>query len=122
MTKIRLGGLFAGVGGIELGFEQAGFQTLWANDVDKHASKTYRLNFSNHFIEKDIYDLNGKDLEPVDILAGGFPCQPFSVAGYRKGFDDERGNLFYEIIRIVNELKEKPLFSKEDSEDKLVSE
>jgi len=108
MKEITLGGLFAGVGGIELGFKQAKFQTLWANEVDKHAAKTYRLNFSNHFIEKDIYDLNGKDLEPVDILAGGFPCQPFSVAGYRKGFDDDRGNLFYEIIRIVNELKEKP--------------
>ena len=107
--KFSVGGLFAGVGGIERGFEKAGFEISWANEIDKYACKTYRLNHPNHkLIEKDIYELNPKKLESVDVLAGGFPCQAFSVAGYRKGFEDPRGNLFYEIARFIDELKTKP--------------
>lgn len=107
--KFSVGGLFAGVGGIEDGFEKAGFKISWANEIDKHACKTYRLNHPNHkLIEEDIYKLNPKELEPVDVLVGGFPCQAFSVAGYRKGFKDPRGNLFYEIARFIDELKRKP--------------
>ena len=94
MEKFTIGGLFSGVGGIELGFKQAGFDTVWANEFDKYSSKTYRLNHGDHLIEDDVHLLKGKDLPPVDILTGGFPCQAFSVAGYRKGFRDPRGNLF----------------------------
>ena len=103
-----VGGLFSGVGGIELGFKQAGFEILWANEIDKNSCITYRKNFDHVLIEDDINNLKGKDLKPVDVLCGGFPCQPFSIAGYRKGFDDDRGNVFFLIIRLINELKKKP--------------
>jgi DNA (cytosine-5)-methyltransferase 1 len=103
-----VGGLFSGVGGIELGFEKAGFDILWANEIDKNSCKTYRENFSHILIEDDIKNIKGKDLKPVDVLCGGFPCQPFSIAGYQKGFDDDRGNIFFEIIRLIKELKKKP--------------
>ena len=106
--KYTVGGLFSGVGGIELGFKKSGFNVLWANEIDKNSCLTYRNNFSHQLIEGDIKNLKGKDLKSVDILCGGFPCQPFSIAGYRKGFDDDRGNVFFEIIRLVNELKRKP--------------
>ena len=106
--KFTVGGLFSGVGGIELGFEKSGFDIIWANEIDKNSCTTYRKNFSHTLYEEDIRNLKGKDLEPVDVLCGGFPCQAFSIAGYRKGFEDDRGNVFFEIIRLVNELKKKP--------------
>lgn len=109
MTKqFTVGGLFSGVGGIEKGFINQGFKVLWSNDIDEPSSKTFKLNFDHRHILQDVHTLQGKDLEPVDVLVGGFPCQAFSVAGYRKGFDDHRGNLFFEITRIVNELKQRP--------------
>ena len=104
-----VGGLFSGVGGIELGFEKAGgFTTLWANESDPYCARTYRRNFGHTLYDCDLKTLKGRNLEPVDILCGGFPCQAFSVAGYQKGFQDDRGNLFFEIIRLVNELQRKP--------------
>ena len=107
-NMFTVGGLFSGVGGIELGFKQAGFDIKWANEFDKYSSKTYRLNHGEHLIEEDIHLIQGKDLEPVDVLTGGFPCQAFSVAGYRKGFRDSRGNLFFEIARLIEELETPP--------------
>jgi DNA (cytosine-5)-methyltransferase 1 len=107
-NKLTVGGLFSGVGGIELGFIQNGFEVLWSNEIDKEAAKTFQLNFEHKLILDDIKNINGKDLEVVDVLVGGFPCQAFSIAGYRKGFDDERGNLFFEIVRLIKELKQKP--------------
>jgi DNA (cytosine-5)-methyltransferase 1 len=103
-----VGGLFSGVGGIELGFERTGkFKTLWSNEIDKYACKTYRLNHNGHkLFEKSIYDLKASELKPVDVFVGGFPCQAFSIAGYRKGFKDERGELFFEIMRLVDEFEE----------------
>ena len=98
--KIKVGGLFSGVGGIELGFQKVGFEILWANEIDKKACITYRANFNHLLYEEDIYNLNGKDLEAIDVLTGGFPCQAFSVAGYQKGFQDKRGNLFFEMKMI----------------------
>ena len=112
MSKRNLsaGGLFSGVGGIELGFEKAGFNIMWANEIDRNSCITYRNNFSHNLIEGDIKNIRGKDLKPVNVLCGGFPCQPFSIAGYQKGFEDERGNIFFEIIRIINELKRNQMF------------
>ena len=105
----KVGGLFSGVGGIELGFsDKEKFKIVWGTDIDRYASKTYRKNFSHPFYEIDINQLQGKDLEPVDVLVGGFPCQAFSVAGYQKGFVDKRGNVFFQIIRLINELPKKP--------------
>ena len=103
-----VGGLFSGVGGIEQGFINNDFKVLWSNDIDEPSSKTFKQNFDHQHILQDIHTLKGKDLGPVDVLVGGFPCQAFSIAGYRKGFDDNRGNLFFEILRLVNELKKRP--------------
>ncbi|HUW44126.1 MAG TPA: DNA cytosine methyltransferase [Bacillota bacterium] len=99
--------LFAGVGGIRLGFERAGFKTVFANDFDKFCKDTYDLNFSEpKLVVEDINKLDIKQLPKFDILLGGFPCQAFSIAGYRKGFQDkEKGNLFFRIADILEERK-----------------
>jgi len=96
--------LFAGVGGIRIGFENAGFKTVFANDFDQNCKDTYDLNFKkSKLIVEDIRKIGVDDLPEFDFLLGGFPCQAFSIAGYRKGFDDEkdRGNLFFDIARIL---------------------
>jgi DNA (cytosine-5)-methyltransferase 1 len=105
--------LFAGIGGIRIGFEKAGFETVFANDYDKYCKITYDLNFKDTPLTiKDIHDVNTKDLPKYDFLIAGFPCQAFSIAGYREGFNDKqgRGNLFLEIARIIDETlaKNKP--------------
>ena len=83
-NKFKVGSLYAGVGSICLGFNNAGFEVVWANEIDKNACITYRKNFSHKLYEKDIMSLDISTLDPIDVLAGGFPCQPFSVAGYRR--------------------------------------
>ncbi len=103
-----VGGLFSGVGGIELGFLENGFEVLWSNDIDEASSVTFKQNFEHKHILLDVHKLKGTDVPPVDVLVGGFPCQAFSIAGYRKGFRDERGNLFFEIVRLIEELEYKP--------------
>lgn len=131
MTEYKVGSLFAGVGGICLGFKNAKtrkskYKLLWANEIDEYACETYRNNFSHQLLEGDIklvlhpervtdkekkqyyQKLHDKILnEPIDILNGGFPCQAFSIAGERKGFDDDRGNLFLNIIDLIEQLGEK---------------
>lgn len=105
---------FAGVGGIDKGFELAGFKTIYANEFDLNASETYKANFPEvQFSLSDIRDLDEKiDIPNFDILLAGFPCQAFSVAGYRQGFNDEkgRGNLFFELARIIKEKKPNIIF------------
>lgn len=100
--KYTLVSLFAGIGGIDLGFEFAGFDCIWANDFDKAACQTYRANVGDQIVEGDIR-LVKDQIPPHDILVGGFPCQPFSTLGKLQGFDDEknRGTLFFEIINII---------------------
>lgn len=100
------GALFCGIGGLCYGFEAVGFKTLWANDIDSEAITTYRKNFPDaNTICDDIRNISALDVrsEPVDVLHAGFPCQSFSQAGNRLGFDDERGMLFFEIIRLIKE-------------------
>lgn len=106
MKKYKVVSLFSGIGGIDLAFEQAGFNVVWANEIDKYAAITYRTNFSNHkLVEGDIKQVKTEEVPNFDILIAGFPCQAFSVAGEQKGFNDERGKLFFEIIRFLKEKK-----------------
>lgn len=108
---LKVCSLFSGIGGIDLGFTQAGFDIVWANEKDSAACKTYRHNFEGeHLVEKDIRKVNTNDIPDFDVLAAGFPCQPFSIAGRQKGFDDKRGNLFFEITRIVDAKRPKVIF------------
>lgn len=100
---LRVASMFAGIGGICLGFKQAGCDIVWANEIDSAACKTYRHNFgSDYLVEGDIKKIKATDLPDFDILTAGFPCQPFSIAGKQKGFNDKRGNLFFEITRIID--------------------
>ncbi|VVB76006.1 Modification methylase MthTI [uncultured archaeon] len=104
--KMKTIDLFAGVGGIRIGFEKAGFETAFANDFDKTCKDTYDRNFSAPKLDtRSIWDIPIKELPEFDLLLGGFPCQAFSIAGYRKGFKDEkgRGNLFFRIAEILEE-------------------
>ena len=104
-----VGSLFAGIGGICLGFKQANYKILWANEIDQKACETYAFNFPDHKLYcEDIHSLKDpKKLGKVDIITSGFPCQAFSVAGYRKGFHDPRGNLFFETARFIKEIQPK---------------
>ena len=130
-TIFKVGSLFAGIGGICLGFKQAKladeaeYELLWANEIDEYACETYRHNFSHNLIEGDINkvlfpELAGENdkfdksyytqmksnllAHRIDVLTAGFPCQAFSIAGERKGFSDERGNLFWCIVNLVKQL------------------
>lgn len=110
-NKYKVCSLFAGIGGIDLAFQQAGFEIVWANEIDKDACKTYRYNFRDTVLsECDIRKVNADDIPNFDILTAGFPCQSFSVCGNKKGFSDERGNLFFEIMRIADVKKPKIIF------------
>ena len=109
-TKKKIASFFAGVGGIDIAFSKAGFNVVWANEIDRLPIKTYRLNNKNEIVEKDIKKVNIKEIPKFDILIGGFPCQAFSVAGYRKGFDDERGTLFFDLLKVIKEKKPEIIF------------
>ena len=107
---MRVASFFAGVGGIDLGFLQAGFDIVWANEFEENASQTYRSNFSPTLLTEDIRKVKASDIPDFDIMVGGFPCQAFSLAGKLLGFEDERGNLFFELERIIKEKKPKAVF------------
>lgn len=102
--------LFCGVGGIDLAFEKEGFKTVFANDIDSYACKTFETNFNTQLLCEDVKKIEASDLPDFDCLIAGFPCQAFSVAGYRKGFEDTRGTLFFEIARIIKERKPQVIF------------
>lgn len=104
--------LFAGVGGIDLGFERAGFKTIYANEFDEYAASTFERNFNLLVDKRDINTINAEELPDFDVLLAGFPCQAFSIAGYQQGFNDEkgRGNLFFEVIRIMEEKRPRVAF------------
>jgi DNA (cytosine-5)-methyltransferase 1 len=105
---ITAGALFSGIGGFCLGFKAAGIKTVWAVDSDQQAVETYSANVeSNLVICEDVRTISAGRLAPVDILHAGFPCQSFSQAGERRGFDDPRGRLFFEVVRILEEFKDK---------------
>lgn len=98
--------LFAGIGGIRQGFQEQGGYTVFSSEIDKFAQTTYRLNYEES-PSGDIKNILSKDIPEHDILLAGFPCQSFSIAGGRKGFEDTRGTLFFEIARILEYHKPK---------------
>jgi len=104
--------LFAGVGGIRLGFENA-FKSnasfVFSSEIDKYAQTTYNANFGE-MPHGDITKINPNEISEFDILLGGFPCQPFSNAGLKKGFNDTRGTLFFDIARIIEHHLPKVVF------------
>ncbi|HHW94482.1 MAG TPA: DNA cytosine methyltransferase [Mogibacterium sp.] len=107
--------LFAGIGGIRLGFDQAfkdEIETVFISEWDKKAQETYRANFNDEIeIMGDITKIDEKDIPDHDILLAGFPCQAFSLAGQKKGFEDARGTLFFDVARIVKYHKPKVVFA-----------
>lgn len=109
--KMRCASFFAGVGGIDIAFEQAGFEIVYANELDKFAVETFKANYKTFIDHRSITDVQAKDIPDFDIMLAGFPCQAFSVAGYRKGFEDKgRGDLYFELERIFIEKKPKVIF------------
>ena len=112
--KFAIAAFFSGVGGIELGFEQTNeFRVVYANEFDKYARQTYQLNYPDTYLDgRDIHAVLPEEIpsETVDVIVGGFPCQAFSIAGYRKGFEDERGDLFFELLRMIEAKKPKAIF------------
>ncbi|ARJ38653.1 DNA cytosine methyltransferase [Sporosarcina ureae] len=103
--RLKVVSLFSGCGGLDLGLEQAGFKVVWANDIDNAAVETYEYNINPQIIKSEIKDIHVDSIPQCDILAAGFPCQPFSSAGSRKGIEDERGTLFEEAIRVIDSKK-----------------
>ena len=103
--------LFAGIGGICLGFKQAGFDIVWANEKDPAACRTYRYNFgSDYLVEGDIRKIDVSTIPHADVLAAGFPCQSFSIGGREKGFNDPRGQLFFQVIRAIEAIQPPVVF------------
>jgi len=103
MDEIRVGDLFNGIDGFALGFQKAGgYRTVWSCDNNKYANQIHYKNYGeeNHY-PIDVRRINPEELPDFDLLSAGFPCQSFSVAGKRKGFQDSRGTLFFEICRIA---------------------
>lgn len=99
---MTVGSLFSGIGGIDIAFQQAGFEVQWAIEKDAACCKTYRNNFdTTELLECDIHDVEPESLPKVDVIVAGFPCQSFSVAGKQRGFADPRGNAFFEIQRFI---------------------
>jgi len=119
--KLKFIDLFSGIGGFHLAFHKLGAECVLASEIDSNAREVYIKNFkkispkvfSKNLFNKDIYDLAAEDIPNFDILCAGFPCQPFSQIGQKKGFNENfegRGNLFFEIERILNEKKPKAFF------------
>ena len=108
-----IGELFAGAGGLALGLEHAGFKKIFLNEIDKHACATLRKNRPDwNILEGDIKNIDFSDYKNrVDILTGGFPCQSFSYAGKRLGFNDIRGTMFFEFARTIQETNPKVILA-----------
>ncbi|ELB1139679.1 TPA: DNA cytosine methyltransferase [Vibrio parahaemolyticus] len=103
--------LFSGAGGLDLGFQQAGFSIVWANDFDKDAVETYKLNFGEHVVHGSISDISTDDIPDCDVIIGGFPCQGFSQANLLRFEEDERNQLYLEFLRVVKVKQPKFFFA-----------
>ncbi len=116
--KYKFIDLFAGIGGFHLAFDSAGAECVFVSEWDDNARKTYEENFKkksplvfkNDNFVGDITRVDPKNIPDFDIICGGFPCQPFSQAGFKKGFEDDRGNLFFQIAQIIQVKRPKAFF------------
>jgi DNA (cytosine-5)-methyltransferase 1 len=90
--------LFCGIGGFRVALEKQGMECVFSSDIDKHAQESYYQNFGERPVG-DISEIPEKTIPKHDVLCAGFPCQPFSISGKMNGIEDDRGRLFYEIIR-----------------------
>lgn len=121
-NKLKFIDLFAGIGGFHQAFHNLGAECVFVSEWDDNARKTYEANYKNIspdlFKEEnrdklfvgDITKIDPKDIPDFDVLCAGFPCQPFSQAGFKKGFEDTRGTLFFNIAEILKEKKPKAFF------------
>jgi DNA (cytosine-5)-methyltransferase 1 len=119
-SRLTFADLFAGIGGMRIGFERAGCRCVWSNDNNKFSAQTYIDNFgAEDFVLGDMKQIPASEIPEFDILCAGFPCQPFSIAGVSKkksldkphGFEDEtQGTLFYDIVRIIREKQPQAFF------------
>lgn len=103
--KPTMGSLFAGIGGFDLGFERAGFKTVWQVEIDPYCRKVLERHFPHAERFNDVRECGAHNLKSVDVICGGFPCQDISNAGKRTGIDGERSGLWSEYARIVRELR-----------------
>ncbi len=113
MKILKCASFFAGVGGIDKGFEQNKlFKIVYANEYDSYPIETYELNSNIKVDRRDIHEVQASEIPDFDVMLAGFPCQAFSIAGNRKGFDDEkgRGTLFFELVRIIKVKKPQVIF------------
>lgn len=121
-TPLTVVSLFSGCGGMDLGliggfevfagrhkkkFVENPFKVIWANDIDKDAVASYKMNIGEHAKCIDINDVNSKEIPACDVVIGGFPCQDFSIAGKQRGFESGRGTLYREMVRVVKTKKPK---------------
>lgn len=108
MSDFRVVSLFSGAGGMDLGFENAGFDIVWANDFFKEAVESYKKNVSKNIVYGDITKIDSSDIpNDIDLVIGGFPCQGFSVANTKRSMKDERNFLYKEMLRIIKDKKPK---------------
>jgi DNA (cytosine-5)-methyltransferase 1 len=99
---MRVVSLFSGAGGFDLGFKMAGHSVIWANDLYVDAVETYRTNLGDHIVCKNIFSVNESEVPDCDIIIGGFPCQGFSVANTKRNINDERNQLYKQLMRVIN--------------------
>jgi len=110
VSSFTFADLCAGIGGFRIGLESLGGKCLFSSDVNIDCEKTYKANHHENYNEYDVFDIEESNFPSVDILCAGFPCQPFSIAGKRIGFNDKRGTVFFKIASIAKTAKPKILF------------
>lgn len=106
-NKFTVVSLFSGAGGLDLGFKQAGFELVWANDIDSDCVATYKKNIGDEIVYGDASEIEESEIPDCDVVIGGFPCQGFSVANTKRSVLDERNTLYLQYVRILRAKKPK---------------